>query len=314
MPALTQALGQRPGEALACIRAHEPPDGCGTTPWCATCGVAQALRTATTERRAVIGECRVTVARDGRNSLDLEATVTPLELAGELLTVLSLRDISGEKRRDVLERAFFHDVLNTAGGIHGLARMSADPETAPDFPEAPVTLARLAGQLVEEIEWQRALRAAERGEYQSSRTLADVGTLLEDVAQLYRAHDVARRRTLVVAPGEPVAWVTDPVILRRVIGNLVKNALEATPKGGTVTLGAARTEEGLELRVHNPGAMPPAVQAQVFQRSFSTKGKVGRGIGTYSVQLFAERVLGGQVTFTSTDRDGTTFLVRFPEA
>ena len=313
VPALAQALGQRPGEALACVRAHAPPDGCGTTAWCATCGVAQALKTATTERRTVTGECRVTVARDGRTSLDLEATVTPLEFEGELLTVLSLHDLSGEKRRDVLERVFFHDVLNTAGGIHGLARLTADPETAPDFPEAPVTLARLAAQLVEEIELQRALRAAERGEYQPSLVLTDVRGLLEDVAMLYRAHDVARRRTLDVAAGEPVAWVTDPVILRRVLGNLVKNALEASPRGGTVTLSAARTEAALELRVHNPGVMPAEVQAQVFQRSFSTKGGVGRGIGSYSVQLFAERVLGGQVSFTSSAAEGTTFVVHFPD-
>lgn len=314
VPALAQALGQRPGEALACVRAHAPPDGCGTTAWCATCGVAKALKTAATERRTVTGECRVTVARDGRTSLDLEATVTPLEFEGELFTVLSLRDLSGEKRRDVLERVFFHDVLNTAGGIHGLARLTADPETAADFPEAPVTLARLAAQLVEEIELQRALRAAERGAYLPSLVLTEVRGLLEDVAMLYRAHDVARRRTVQVAAGEPVAWITDPVILRRVLGNLVKNALEASPRGGTVTLSATRTEAALELRVHNAGVMPPEVQAQVFQRSFSTKGGVGRGIGSYSVQLFAERVLGGQVSFTSSAAEGTTFVVHFPDA
>ncbi len=58
--------------------------------------------------------------------------------------------------------------------------------------------------------------------------------------------------------------------------------------------------------------MPEAVQLQLFQRSFTTKG-LGRGIGTYSIRLLTERYLGGKVSFTSTPAAGTRFELSFPK-
>lgn len=57
--------------------------------------------------------------------------------------------------------------------------------------------------------------------------------------------------------------------------------------------------------------MSRSVQLQVFQRSFSTKG-IGRGIGTYSIKLFAEKYLGGKVRFESREPTGTLFQVMLP--
>jgi signal transduction histidine kinase len=57
--------------------------------------------------------------------------------------------------------------------------------------------------------------------------------------------------------------------------------------------------------------MPRHVQQQLFQRSFSTKGG-GRGLGTYSIKLLSERYLKGDVSFVSSQAEGTTFTVRFP--
>ena len=60
-----------------------------------------------------------------------------------------------------------------------------------------------------------------------------------------------------------------------------------------------------------PGVIPPDDQLQIFQRSFSTKGR-GRGLGTYSIRLLGEAYLGGAVSFTSTQRTGTTFRIELP--
>ena len=57
--------------------------------------------------------------------------------------------------------------------------------------------------------------------------------------------------------------------------------------------------------------MPRNVQLQVFQRSFSTKGP-GRGIGTYSMKLFAEQYLKGKIWFTTEKSTGTTFYFSIP--
>ena len=65
--------------------------------------------------------------------------------------------------------------------------------------------------------------------------------------------------------------------------------------------------------VNNSAVVPQDVQLQVFQRSFSTKGAAGRGIGTYSMKLFGERYLGGEVGFVSRELEGTTFRLRLPK-
>lgn len=58
--------------------------------------------------------------------------------------------------------------------------------------------------------------------------------------------------------------------------------------------------------------MPDEVKLQIFQRSFSTKGR-GRGIGTYSIKLFTEKYLEGKVSFTSKEGEGTVFTVELPD-
>ena len=107
------------------------------------------------------------------------------------------------------------------------------------------------------------------------------------------------------------SFVSDPVLLCRILGNLTKNALEATPEGGVITLWCRQEGRGLSISVHNEGVMPEPSQLQVFQRSFSTKGE-GRGLGTYGSRLLAERYLQGEVSFSSTKAAGTTFTVSLP--
>jgi len=108
-----------------------------------------------------------------------------------------------------------------------------------------------------------------------------------------------------------VTLTTDRTLLKRVLGNMTKNALEASAPGQAVTLRCQDQDGGLAFSVHNPKAMPEKVQLQVFKRSFSTKGS-GRGLGTYSIKLFTERYLGGRVWFTSSPEEGTTFTAWLP--
>jgi sensor histidine kinase regulating citrate/malate metabolism len=92
---------------------------------------------------------------------------------------------------------------------------------------------------------------------------------------------------------------------------MVKNGLEASAEDETVRLSCLSSKTGIEFLVHNPHFMPRHVQLQVFQRSFSTKGK-NRGLGTYSMKLLGEQYLRGKVSFTSYPEGGTTFKVWLP--
>ena len=109
-----------------------------------------------------------------------------------------------------------------------------------------------------------------------------------------------------------MALQSDHTLLLRVLGNMLKNALEASAPGEIVTLGTECAEDQVVFWVRNPAFMPREVQLQVFKRSFSTKGP-GRGIGTYSIRLLVTRFLQGSVDFESSQEHGTTFRARLPK-
>jgi signal transduction histidine kinase len=174
------------------------------------------------------------------------------------------------------------------------------------------TVGRLAATLIDELRAQQALAAAEHGELSVELGAMSSLSVLEELAERYRTHEVAGGRRIEVARGAvDAAILSDRTLLGRVVGNMIKNALEACPADSVVTLDCRADAARVAFSVHNPSAMPGDVQLQLFQRSFSTKG-VGRGLGTYSMRLLSERYLGGTVTFFSSPEQGTTFIATFP--
>jgi signal transduction histidine kinase len=228
-----------------------------------------------------------------------------------LFSVFVALDISHEKRRQALEHIFLHDIHNVACGLSWCIDFLQ--KATPDEREQHLDdIRRLCRELNEEIGAQRTLLRAESGEL--VLTPAKVGSLglLQDAVDLYRGHPVAQGRILRVDDqARDATVVSDRILLLRVVCNLIKNALEASQAGHTVTAGCAADGNVAEFWVHNEGFMPRDVQLQVFQRSFSTKG-IGRGLGTYSVRLLTERYLKGSVSFTTSPGQGTTFRIRCP--
>jgi len=308
-------VGLRPGELIECVNAEGAPDGCGTSACCEPCGAVNAILECLATQRACTRECRIRTRRyrDG-GAFDLEVRATFVLVGGSGLTIVAMRDISSEKRRDVLERVFFHDVLNTVTGIIAIAELlKTDAEDPAQADELRRDLVQLTEQITEEIVAQRELLSAERGDLkvQLAPVLAD--QLLSSVASLYRNHTVARDKTIGLGCCPQIAFETDPALARRVLGNLLKNALEATPRGGAVDLSGEDRGDQVALSVHNAEVMPPEVRSQVFLRSFSTKSPAGRGIGTHSAKLLTERYLGGSISFTSQEPDGTVFTICLPK-
>jgi len=170
----------------------------------------------------------------------------------------------------------------------------------------------ICSSLVEEIQGQRTLVAAENGTLSVQHNLVDASELATGLVRQFEAQETTHGRKVALAPfSEVVTLVTDDSLARRVLSNMLKNALEGSPEGATVTLGVRADGERVEFRVHNPGTMPQDVQRRVFQRLFSTKGE-GRGLGTWSMKILAEDYLGGSVRFSSTPEDGTTFFLSLP--
>jgi len=115
--------GKRPGRLLDCIHADESDGGCGTTEFCRKCGAIKAILTGLEGTRNV-QTCRIMQKNGG--ALDLRVWATPYEGVDQTYVIFSVMDISHEQRRRALERIFFHDVLNTAGGLRGFAELLQD--------------------------------------------------------------------------------------------------------------------------------------------------------------------------------------------
>jgi K+-sensing histidine kinase KdpD len=306
-------LGQRPGEILGCVHAESAPGGCGTDEHCSVCGAVNAILDCQQSQRISVKECRLRRKSDlDGGAVDVEVQATPITVGNSDLVVLAMRDISSEKRRDVLERTFFHDVLNIVSGLRAVSELLSYGDDSEAEEEYRQDLFRMSVQIGDEIMAQRQLLAAERGQLALDVQALSVPEALESVAEVYRHHTVARGRELVIGDCPDAEVETDRVLLQRVLGNLTKNALEATPEGGTVTLAARVVGDTLAFSVANPTVMPQDVKKQIFQRSFSTKGGSGRGIGTHSVKLLTERYLGGKADFTSEAPAGTVFTVTLP--
>ena len=252
-------------------------------------------------------------APDRAPAHDLLVRTIPFEISGAPFVLLTLSDISHQKRHQALERIFFHDILNTASSfkvyLDLLTRATEDQGCLGIISR----LAAISDTLAEEIQGQKLMVSAENGTLQPQRELIDShGIVLQVIGQV-EGLEVAQGRQIAVAPfSESFSFVSDDTLVRRVLTNMLKNALEASPEGASVSIAFGKDEEGnARFRVHNATCIDRHVQKRIFSRYFSTKGS-DRGLGTWGMKMLAEDYLDGSVSFTSTEEKGTMFTFSLP--
>ncbi len=318
LKSLEPVLGKRLGDIVSCIHSEEEPSGCGTSKACEYCGAVNSIMESQRTNNKSVREAFVSSYINGKQiSWDLKISSAPILLGEQVFYVLSLKDISSEKRLRALERTFFHDLLNIAGGLNGLLtilKMGTDPEEINDIINRSEEVSQC---IIEEIMMYSQLRAAENGDINLKiEQISSIGILKDAISRICY-HEVGRNKQISLDENSSdIDFQTDRIIFERVLINLLKNALEATGNNGQVKTGIGSDGEKVWFYVHNKGVIPQNVQRQIFNRSFSTKG-VGRGIGTYSIRLMTENYLKGRVRFISNEEAGTIFTVeldkKFPE-
>lgn len=303
-------FGRRPGEIFNCIHAEEGPGGCGTSPSCAHCGAVLTLLDCQRTGETVEGECQLSLRREGRlEGAEFRILTSPLDVGPHRLFAMVLQDLSARKRREALERLFFHDVANLMQGIRGWSELVLDGGAT--APVAATKLIRLMDLLDRELRSHQDMALAETGELKADLRPMRPSEVIAEVRDSLDRHPAAREHALDLdLPVDPLL-LTDRDLLTRVIRNMVVNAMEACPPGSGVRLATSRHGERLRVEVANPGEIPQEIRSRIFLRSFSTKGGTGRGLGTYAMKLFGENVLGGEVGFTSAD-GWTAFFIELP--
>jgi two-component system CheB/CheR fusion protein len=105
--------------------------------------------------------------------------------------------------------------------------------------------------------------------------------------------------------------VADSTFIKRIMVNLVNNAVQAMPAGGKLVIKAYKEANDVVIDVTDTGVgVPEALKSKLFTPMFTTKAK-GQGFGLPVIKRMTE-ALGGTVSFESQEGKGTTFIVRLP--
>jgi hypothetical protein len=312
IPSLDVILGNRLGEAVSCIYSKLEDGGCGTSKHCSVCGAIRTLMACQKTKKMVTDECRITSKIEGELiNFDLEVSASPFHVEGREYILMSLNDISQKKRKEMLERVFFHDILNITGNLKGFVDLFVTTRKKEKVTEYSEYIESLTSKLIDEIYAQRQLMSAERGELIVKPERLSVKEILNNAKNNTIHHEVAENKTIIVEKvSEDTFLEVDGQIINRVLVNMIKNAFEAVPEGSIIKIGYEPVPKGSKFWVFNEGEIPHDVQLQLFQRSFSTKN-AGRGLGTFSMKLFGEKYLKGKVDFESGE-NGTTFFLVIP--
>ena len=144
----------------------------------------------------------------------------------------------------------------------------------------------------------------------------DAKDAIERVRSLYEAageQNAVKTRFEVQLSAQPMPLDADPELLHRALSNLVLNAMDAMPEGGTLTLSAQPKGETVELRVADTGqGMTPEECERLFTPYYTTK-EHGTGLGLAIVQsVVADH--GGAIAVESQTGGGTAFVITLPKA
>ena len=309
---IEDSLSLKPGELLKCIHAS-PKNGCGNTDECRYCEALSAIKESHSKKSTITKDARVTVRPADKDiSLDIKVTASPLSINNQSMTMVFFSDISDQKRREYLEEVFLHDTRNTLSALTMQSELIGLQELPQNLEEDLQSMQKYLSMLIDDMDGHQLLINAEKGDLQSKLSISPVHELicqcLETVAKLAQA---AKVKILINLDEAPEYLVTDSRLARRILVNALKNAIEATPKNKEIKL-TVSGDKLCTFQINNPGYLDEAVQKQIFQRSFSTKGSC-RGLGTYSMRMLLETYLGGDVSLSSSKEGGTTFVMIFPD-
>ena len=199
----------------------------------------------------------------------------------------------------------FRNVLQTIGSVFNLVERRTDDRDVTRMVEVGrKALERTSRRVQQLLTFGRKDAAAPE--------LTDLNLLTRDVAKLMRPSLAGIEMRLELASDMPAVLV-DPAEAEHALINLLANARDAMPAGGTLRIATAAAPEGVTLTVTDTGSgVPPEALPHLFEPFFTTKERGrGTGLGLSQVHGFA-RQAGGRVEVTSTPGQGASFRLLLP--
>ncbi|MCG2732824.1 MAG: HAMP domain-containing histidine kinase [Pseudodesulfovibrio aespoeensis] len=169
-------------------------------------------------------------------------------------------------------------------------------------------------QVIHLIDATEPLLEMEKGAYTPPETPINIIQILDVVRKSLEKLSLQNMVTVnlpTACPSEEPRLCGEAFLIEDLLTNLVKNAIEASPSGGRVTIACQMEPKTVHIAIHNAGAVPQALRGRFFEK-YATMGKsCGTGLGTYSAQLIAKSH-GGHIDLITSEAEGTTLTVVLP--
>ncbi len=212
-----------------------------------------------------------------------------------------------------------HDFNNLLQAILGYAQLMKQKSRDVEFVDRSLKVVEAAA--LDGSETVRRIQTFARLRPEEQFVPVDVNKIVQDAIAITRprveeklAHG-RRPLELRLDLGTAEAIRGRPAALSELLTNLILNALDAMPDGGTLTIATRQARDrSVTITVTDTGVgMPESVRKRVFEPFFSTKGEAGSGLGL-SMAYSITRRHGGELGVESEPGRGTTFTLRLPIA
>ena len=264
-------------------------------------------------------QVRLTEALAGYAAPILENVLTRLKMAAQAETLArserlrALGQLAGGAAHDL------NQYLALIVGYSSIAEMALQ-DVDPDHAQTREALRIITQAAMDGAESIKRLLTFARSRENAPSQSVDLHALLHEVADL----TAPAWRDAAQAEGRPISLSVEaeqglaidgwPGSLREALTNLVINAVDALPHGGTIRLAARRRGDRIVVEVEDSGiGMSPEVQEHAFEPFFTSKGERGSGLGLAMVFGIVERHRG-QITIDSAPSRGTNVQLSFPAA
>jgi PAS domain S-box-containing protein len=272
------------------------------------------------------GETPVPIMR-GREEVYLSVTEAVMrDPAGAVAgRIFAFRDISTDRLVEQMKSDFVstvsHELRTPLTSIYGFAETLLRRDVMFGEEERRTFVGYIASEsqrLTAIVDALLNVARLDTGDLQVNPAPTDVREVVDQVVQGVQEAAANGHRFVVDLPAEPIAANVDPDKLRQVFSILLDNALKYSPEGGTVTVGAERKHDTVEVSVADEGiGIPQADQEQIFRKFYRGVGADTRGAGGGTgLGLFIARglvmAMGGRIWVDSREGEGSTFAFELP--
>ena len=158
----------------------------------------------------------------------------------------------------------------------------------------------------------------EQGIYRFSPVPVDIVPVITDIFQENRKFILSKKLVVeimlngrLLSEGDNFTVPGEKLLFYSMLNNLIKNALEASPKKEKITV-SFNNESEFTITIHNQGVVPEDIRDSFFEKYVTSGKENGTGLGTYSARFMAE-TQGGSIHLDTSEENGTTVAVMLPK-